>query len=285
MSSPGGAGQVERGQLARALAWGSGRRMALNGRMLLTILLVGAFALSLTEVPWGSELVHSGGGATMARLVTGIVQPDLSVSVLRTALSATWITIVYAVTGMSVALLLALPLGAIASGCLVRQPGIRRTTMVAARVVLGGQRAIHELVWAWLFVAAIGLSPFAAILAIGIPYAGILGRIYADLLNDVPEGPLRSLRSSGASEPAVFLYGRFPAVLPSLTSYTFYRFECAIRSSAIMSFVGLSGLGFQITIALEDLKYHQVGTYLLALFLLVVAADVLSSVVRRRLTG
>jgi phosphonate transport system permease protein len=157
--------------------------------------------------------------------------------------------------------------------------------MAAARVLLGFQRAIHELVWAWLFVAAIGLSPFAAIFAIGIPYAGILGRIYADLLNDVPEGPLQSLRSAGASEPIVFLYGRLPAVAPALTSYTFYRFECAIRSSAIMSFVGLSGLGYQINIALEDLRYQQVGTYLLALFLLVVAADVASNMVRQRLVG
>ena len=285
MSTQGEAGRVGQGALGKAQPWGSGWRPALQGRKLLTILLIAAFLLSLTEIPWGNDLIHAGGWSTMWQLVSGIAQPDLSVSVLRTALSATWITIVYAVTGMSVALLLALPLGAIASGTLIRQPTIRRVTMEAARLLLGGQRAIHELVWAWLFVAAIGLSPFAAIFAIGIPYAGILGRIYADLLNDVPEGPLRSLRTSGASEPAVFLYGRFPAVLPNLSSYTFYRFECAIRSSAIMSFVGLSGLGFQITIALEDLLYHQVGTGLLALFLLLLAADVLSSVARRRLVG
>jgi phosphonate transport system permease protein len=213
------------------------------------------------------------------------MRPDTSLTVLRTALEAVWITVVYAVTGMSVALLLALPLGVAASGNLVRRPAIRRISMVAARVLLGFQRAIHELVWAWLFVAAIGLSPFAAIFAIGIPYAGILGRIYADLLNDVPEGPLQALRGAGASEPVVFLYGRLPAVAPALTSYTFYRFECAIRSSAIMSFVGLSGLGYQINIALDDLQYQQVGTYLLALFLLVVASDVVSNVVRQRLVG
>lgn len=256
---------------------------SLQGRKLLTILLVGGFCLSLREVPWGQDIIHAGGGSILWRLISGIVQPDLSVTVLQTALSATWITIVYAVTGMSVALLMALPLGAIASGSFVRHPVIRRASMVSARVVLAFQRSIHELVWAWLFVAAVGLSPFAAIFAIGIPYAGILGRIYADLLNDVPEGPLRSLRSAGASEPAVFLYGRFPTVVPSLTSYTFYRFECAIRSSAIMSFVGLSGLGYQINIALEDLRYQQVGTYLLALFLLVVASDITSNVARKRL--
>lgn len=255
----------------------------LQGRKLLAVLLVGGFCLSLREVPWSSDLVHAGGGATLWRLVTGIVRPDLSLEVLQTALSATWTTVVYAVTGMSIALLLALPLGIIASGNLARRPSVRRISMVSARVVLGFQRAIHELVWAWLFVAAIGLSPYAAIFAIGIPYAGILGRIYADLLNDVPDGPLRSLRSAGASEPIVFLYGRLPAVMPALTSYTFYRFECGIRSSAIMSFVGLSGLGYQINLALGDLQYQKVGTYLLALFLLVVAADAMSNVMRQRL--
>lgn len=285
MSQVGGAYPIEHERPARPIAERPGRWSSLRGRKLLTILLIGSFILSLTEVPWGSNLVHAGGWSVLWKLVSGLLQPDLSISILKTALSATWTTIVFAVAGMSVALGLALPLAALASGTCVRRPRLRKVTMVVSRVILAFQRAIHELVWAWLFVAAIGLSPFAAIFAIGIPYAGILGRIYADLLNDVPEGPLRSLRSNGASEPAVLLYGRFPAILPALLSYTFYRFECAIRSSAIMSFVGLGGLGYQIGISLDDLRYQQVGTFLLALFLLVIVSDLLSNAARKRLVG
>ena len=123
----------------------------------------------------------------------------------------------------------------------------------------------------------------AAVLALAIPYGGILGRIYAELLQDVPDAPLRSLRSTGASEWRVFWYGRLPMALPDMLSYTFYRLECGIRSAAIMSFVGLGGLGYEIRISLDDLAYQQVWTYLLFLIGLVVIVDIWSTMVRRRL--
>jgi phosphonate transport system permease protein len=153
-----------------------------------------------------------------------------------------------------------------------------------SRFSLAFFRSIHELVWAWLFVAAIGLSPMAAVLALAIPYGGILGRIYAELLQDVPEAPLQSLRSTGASEWRVFWYGRLPMAFPDMLSYTFYRLECGIRSAAIMSFVGLGGLGHEVRIALDDLAYQQVWTYLLFLIGLVVVVDIWSTMVRRRLS-
>jgi phosphonate transport system permease protein len=151
--------------------------------------------------------------------------------------------------------------------------------------VLAWLRSIHELVWAWLFVAAIGLSPFAAIFALALPYAGILGRIYADLLNDVSPGPLRALRAAGAGETKVLFYGRLPMALPDMVAYSFYRFECALRSAAIMGFIGLGGLGFQVQIALADLKYSTVSTYVLAMILLIVIVETWSSIVRREMTS
>jgi phosphonate transport system permease protein len=124
----------------------------------------------------------------------------------------------------------------------------------------------------------------AAVLALGIPYAGILGRIYSELLQDVPEAPLRALRSAGASEWRVFWYGRLPMALPDMLSYTFYRLECGVRSAAILSFVGLGGLGYQVQIALADLDYATAWTFLLALVALVVGVDVWSTLVRRKLS-
>ena len=155
--------------------------------------------------------------------------------------------------------------------------------MVGTRALLAVLRSIHELVWAWLFVVAIGLSPMAAILALAIPYGGILGRIYSDILNDGPQEPLQALRAAGASEWKVFLYGRLPMALPDMLSYTFYRFECAVRAAAVMSFVGIAGLGYQIQISLDDLKFDQVWTLLLFLTAIIVLVDLWSSLVRRRL--
>ena len=201
------------------------------------------------------------------------------------ALRASWQTVTFAVGGLTLALLIGIPLGIVASGVLTRSASGRFVSIGAVRFVLAFFRSIHELVWAWFFVAAIGLSPMAAILALGINYGGILGRIYAEILSDVPEGPLQALRASGASELKVFLYGRLPMAMPDIVGYTFYRLECGIRSAAIMSFVGIAGLGFQIDLSMDDLHFDQVWTLLFFLIALIAVVDVWSNAVRRRLVA
>jgi phosphonate transport system permease protein len=261
------------------------RQTWLEGRRLLTVLLLGAFLWSLLSVGWGGGVVHSGGLAALGEIGGALFRLDLSSDVLGTAVRESWRTAAYAVAGLTLALALGLPLGIAASGVLARSAWLRWLDVGGVRLLLAFFRSIHELVWAWLFVAAMGLSPMAAVLALGIPYAGILGRIYAELLQDVPEAPLRALRSAGASEWRVLLYGRLPMALPDMLSYTFYRLECGIRSAAIMSFIGLGGLGFQVRIALDDLAYTRMWTFMLFLVGLVVLVDIWSSAVRRRVTA
>lgn len=263
---------------------GGARRAALpdlHGRAMLTAILVASLVWTVLQINWSHGLLRTGGLAVLGDFARGIAHPDLSVETLRVMLRAAWITVAYAVSGMTLALAAGLPLGVFASGVLWTDARARRASIVAGRGLLGAMRAIHELVWAWLFVVAIGLSPWAAIFALAIPYAGILGRITADLLHDVPEGPLRALRATGAGEAKVLLYGRLPMAMPDLVSYSFYRFECAIRSSAIMGFVGLGGLGFQIEIALDGLHYDTVATHLAALIALVATIETWSHFVRR----
>ena len=185
---------------------------------------------------------------------------------------------------MTLAVAIGFPLGVAASGVLLRRSRVRSVSVATARLLLAMLRSAHELVWAWLFVVAIGLSPMAAVLALALPYAGILGRLYADFLNDVPENPLRALRSAGASQVGILAYGRVPMALADMLSYTFYRFECGIRSAAIPSFVGIPGIGYQIQLSLGELFYDQVWTLLFFLIALIVAVDVWSSFVRRSLT-
>ena len=261
-----------------------GRSRLLQGRGLLTVILLLAFAWSIASVEWRADLVHPGGLSALSQFAEGLFRPDLSPEVLVSGVRESWRTVAYAVAGLTVALAIGAPLGVIASGTLVRATSTRRYNTAVVRLLLAFLRSIHELVWAWLFVAAIGLSPMAAVLALGIPYGGILGRIYAELLQDVAEAPLRALRSSGASEWRVFWYGRLPMVLPDILSYTFYRLECGVRSAAIMSFIGLGGLGHQIQLALDDLDYSRAWTFLLFLAALVAVVDVWSSRVRNRLT-
>ena len=256
----------------------------LEGPHVLSVLLVGAVIWSLFSVEWRGPLFHTGGGESALRFLLALFPPDLSPAFLGIVFRAVWQTLAFALAGMTVAVLLGFPLGVIASGAL-SAPGARSWTPLAlgVRFLLGAMRSIHELVWAVLFVAAVGLSPLAGILALGIPYAGILGRIYADFLEDTPEDPLAALRSSGASAWQTLLYGRLPMCLPDLVSYTFYRFECSIRSAAILSFVGIQGIGYQIQLSLGDLLFSQVWTLLLALLGLVAIADFWSGRVRSSL--
>jgi phosphonate transport system permease protein len=260
------------------------RDSLLRGRGLLTVLLVTAFLWSLASVDWKGPLVHPGGLASLGQFFGAAINPELSASYLKLALEATWRTAAYAVAGMCLALLLGFPLGVLASGTLFKSSLARWNSVGLFRFLLGFFRAIHELVWAWMFVVALGLSPMAAILALAIPYGAILGRIYADILNDVQRGPLQALRSSGASEWKVLFYGRLPMALPDMLSYSFYRLECAIRAAAIMGFVGIGGLGMQIQLSLNDLLYGQVWTLLFFLIGLILLVDSWSSWVRRSLT-
>ena len=220
----------------------------------------------------------------MLQILEGLIHPDLSPDVMFLGIKSAWITLAYAVAGMSLAIIYAFIVGILASGTLTSSKISRIISKVFFRGVLGFTRSIHELIWAWLFVAAVGLSPYAAILALAIPYGGILGRIFADMLTDIPEEPIKSLKLAGASKLQTLVYGYLPLVWADIISYTMYRFECAIRSSAIMSFVGLGGLGYQIQLSLADLKYDQVWAYVFFLIALVLFVDIWSNFVRKSLT-
>lgn len=253
-------------------------------RNLLSLALLVVFIWSLFSVPWAQGLIHSGGWKTFREIILAMVQPDLSAEIIQLALLACVKTITYAIAGMSLAIVIGSLLGLLASGVLFSKRTISATLVrQGARSLLGFLRAIHELIWAWLFVSSFGLSPYAAIFAIAIPYGGILGRIFADMLTDVEHEPIAALTATGASRWQLLFYGYLPLARAGIISYTMYRFECAVRSSAVMSFVGLGGLGFQIQLSLDELHYREVWTFVYVLLLLVVLIDGWSSQWRLRL--
>jgi phosphonate transport system permease protein len=252
-------------------------------RFYLNIILINVFLWSLTAIEWNKDLIHPGGGVMIVEILKSILQPNISLDIIKLAIESSWITIVYAVTGMTLAVVYGGVFGVFASGVLVKSTVVKKISITVFRGILSFTRAIHELVWAWLFVASIGLSPYAAIFALAIPYGGILGRILADALNDVPQEPIEALKLSGAKQWQILFYGYLPYVWNHMLSYTLYRFECAIRSSTIMSFVGLGGLGYQIQLSLADLKFDEVWTFLFFLILIVVLVDIWSALLRKHI--
>jgi phosphonate transport system permease protein len=198
-------------------------------------------------------------------------------------------TVAIATLGLGLAIVAAAPLALLAvspevhAACGRRPGALRRGLHGAARAILAVLRAIPEVVWALLFVRAVGLGPLPGVLALGVSYTGVLGKVYAEILESVPRRPAEALAAAGARPGAALLLGVAPAARPLLASYTLYRFDCALRTSAVLGLVGAGGAGQEIELALKMLAYDEVATWILALFLLVGAVDLASAVIRRRL--
>ena len=200
-------------------------------------------------------------------------------------------TISIALLGMGLALALGGPLALLAASpdviadCGARVGPARRAAHALARGVLSVMRSVPELVWALLFVRAVGLGPAAGVLAIGIAYGGVIGKVFADLLEGVPRRAAAALAASGARPWTAFGLGVLPAARPLLASYALYRLDCALRASAVLGLVGAGGLGQQLELSLKMLRYDEVATYVIALFAVVAAVDLGSQLLRRRVAA
>jgi len=194
-----------------------------------------------------------------------------------------WGTLVYAIAAISVSFVLGLVLGVFASESFwaTRNKGwgVLRWSL---RFFLTAMRSVHELLWALLLLAALGLSPAAAVLAILIPYTGTLAKVFSEMLDEVDATPSHALSQIGVTQSRVFLFSRLPRALPDIAAYTFYRFECAVRSSAVLGFFGFTTIGLYLKQSFENLHYHEVWTYLYGLILVVLVLEAWSSQLRRR---
>lgn len=141
-------------------------------------------------------------------------------------------------------------------------------------------RSLPEIIWALLFVRITGLGPMAAILAISLSYGGMLAKVYNDIMESGALMPSESLMLAGAGRLQSFFYGVLPSVSKELTSYTVYRWECALRASVIMGFVGAGGLGQQLELSMRMFQSAEAATLLIAFLLLVLLADVMSAILR-----
>ncbi len=151
----------------------------------------------------------------------------------------------------------------------------------SARALLNLFRSVPELIWALLFILVVGLGPFAGVLALGVHTAGVLGRLFAEVLENVDRRPCETIQAAGANRMQVFLYGMLPQALPELVSFALYRWEVNIRAAAILGFVGAGGLGYHLFIALNLFLHKQLLTLMAAMLILVTLVDLCSALLRR----
>jgi phosphonate transport system permease protein len=186
-------------------------------------------------------------------------------------------TVDIALFGTTMGVLIALPLAVLAA---------RNTTpawplYAASRGVIALARAVPDLVWALLFVTAVGLGPFPGALAISVHSVGMLGRLFAEVIEDMEMGPVEALTTTGGGRIQIFSHAVVPSVLPSLFGIALYRLDENMRSSLVLGFVGAGGLGFELLTAMNLFQYRTVSLLLLVTFVLVIAAERLSAALRR----
>jgi phosphonate transport system permease protein len=203
-------------------------------------------------------------------------------------------TLAISIVGTTMAVVMAIPL-AFTSATTVTHRGplyasaspsrrtIGRIVNRTSRLILSVLRSIPGLVWGFLFVTAVGLGPFAGALALGVHNAGVLGKLYADFLEDIDPMTTEAVASSGATRFQAVCHGMIPQITTTIASYTLYRWECTIRSATILGFVGAGGIGYYLVITIQRLQYQQLLTAIVAVFSLVIVTDTLASRLRARL--
>lgn len=224
-------------------------------------------------------LLDAGNLKVIGSFLAGFLPPETGAEFLGYLGQATLETLAIATAGMALAGLIAVPLAYCASSAGQERASLNPVT----RSLLTILRGIPELVWALVFVRVFGLGPAAGVLALGLTYGGMLAKVYAEILESVDPAPARALRLSGAGRPVALLYGLLPQAVKELASYTVYRWECAIRASVVMGFVGAGGLGQLMDQAMKMLNGGEAASILLTFLMLVFAADGFSGVLRRGL--
>jgi phosphonate transport system permease protein len=216
-------------------------------------------------------------GADLARFVGEFFPPSIKPALLARIASGAVETFALSLMGTLLAALLAVLLALPAAG----RHG--RMAKACVRFVLNLLRAVPELVWATITVLAAGLGPFAGTLALAFHTAGVLGRLYAEALENTPPAAEAALRQSGAPRALAFLYGPLPQVAPQWLAYTLYRWEINIRMAAVMGFVGAGGLGQLLYVELSLFRLANACSVIIAMLVLALAVDQLSALLRRKL--
>lgn len=232
------------------------------------------------DLQWG-QFLSLEAMRSMGRFVAEFFPPDTTPEFMHKVAIGAWETLAMSALGTGLAavagLALALPASRLYEGHAARARSL-------TRLILNALRSIPELVWAALLLISAGLGPFAGTLALALHTTGVLGRLFAEAIENAPPGPGTALRAHGVGNGRVFLYATLPQVLPQLMSYTLYRWENNIRAAAVLGVVGAGGLGQLLAFHMGLFQMNKTATILGAMLLMVAVVDASSHGARRWLT-
>jgi phosphonate transport system permease protein len=235
------------------------------------------------------DLFNPGGWNQVAKFFAASPHPETSPEFLRVVAEAAAITASYALVGTALSLVIGVVGGVLTSETWWRRDPLappRRLTLptgwASTRFVAAMPRGMHEAVWGLVLLKVLGLDPWVAVLAIAIPFGAITAKVVAETIDDSGGDAYRAYRSSGAGRLSSLCYGIAPTIVPDVVSYGLYRLECSIRSSVVMGMIGAGGLGYQLAVSFQSLRYEQIWTLLAALVAMSAAADWWSASLRNR---
>ena len=236
------------------------------------------------------DLVNPGGWTQVGGFASAALRPELSGSFLRITWDAALTTLSYAVLATLLSVVLGLVLGVLSSetwwGRVERagtgNRGRRRRSAgwLLVRALLSLPRGVHEVVWGLFLITFLGSDPLVGILAIGIPYGVMTAKVFSELIDEASPRAYRAAFGAGASRLPAMLYTLLPQARGDMVSYAFYRFECSLRAAAILGIIGAGGLGFQLALSFQSLRYGEMWTLIYALVVLCGVADAWSRSLR-----
>lgn len=272
---------------------GVGSRIRRRWTLVAALVVLGSAGAAVTgALPRGEPLARASGLRQVGDFFAAAVRPELGPDFLALTARAAATTLCFAGLGTALSLVLGIGGGVLASrtwwrlgtrrGDLTRRG---RWSWVGARGALVLPRGVHEVVWGLFLLSVLGIEPVVAVLAIAIPFGAITAKVYSEILDDVDRRPADALIAAGAGRAVAFAYGVLPAATGELTSYAFYRLDCAIRSATVLGLIGAGGLGFQLQLSFSALRYTEIWTLIYALILLSLLADTWGAAVRDRMAA
>ena len=232
------------------------------------------------DLQW-ANFFSAGSARRMTKFLGELLVPSTEAGFLAKLALASLETLAMSALGTLLAAIGGLVLALPASRSYAADGSLARTPV---RLVLNVLRSIPELVWAALLLISTGLGPFAGTLALAMHTTGVLGRLFAEAIENAPPAPFFALRVQGVPAGRVFLYATLPQVLPQILSYTLYRWENNIRAAAVLGVVGAGGLGQLLAFHMGLFHMKETSSVLIAMILLVALVDFLSYLTRRMLT-
>jgi len=264
-----------------------------------TLLVMALLAIVISWSAQGSKvdfpmLLGAEGRNNMAKFAASLFPPETSISYLLSLVQPIFETIQMSIMGIVLGAALAIPFAFAATRTLSRSqiPDVGLVSRwlgghipyFIARNILNFLRTVPELVWALIFITAVGLGSFAGVLALAMHNAGLMGKIYAETMEGVQAGPVEAARVTGSNRLKIASFAVIPQALNGIVSYTLYLWECNIRTATILGFVGAGGIGQSIDIAMRLFRYNELLTLLAAVFLMVFLVDSMSAFIRRAFT-